>query len=279
LAFCLLFELRDENQRYGIYFLQSILSIFAFSRLNPRCWRGLERSQMTTEWLRLAAATIACLLVCAVLFRTVVFVMHSHAWGASLRLQILPSLLLLLIILGTLKLAKRNAGFSRIASVVCMGVLLMGFLAWIPTWLRFGLQSVPTDVTYSPGEASGLRHLRGLMAPDDRFATNKHDIDRLKPLPPLALSYGYSALTEHPVLLEGYLARGETAIPWFGTLQRDNELLFSTTNPETLRETAKTWQVRWLVARPGTDIALPKPLPPWLVEQNDSGALKIYRID
>jgi hypothetical protein len=55
--------------------------------------------------------------------------------------------------------------------------------------------------------------------------------------------------------------------------------MFSTTDPKTLRDIARTWNVRWLVARPGTDIALPKPLPGWLVEQQDTGDLKIYRVN
>jgi hypothetical protein len=58
----------------------------------------------------------------------------------------------------------------------------------------------------------------------------------------------------------------------------DNDLLFTTTDPQTLRNIAETWHARWLVARPGTDIALPSPLPSWLVEQQDWGDLKIYRI-
>ena len=51
----------------------------------------------------------------------------------------------------------------------------------------------------------------------------------------------------------------------FPALLRQNDLMFSTTDPETLRAIAKTWHVRWLVARPGT-ISLPRPLPPWLVQ-------------
>ena len=117
------------------------------------------------------------------------------------------------------------------------------------------------------------------MAPDERFATNKHTLDVSSLVPPIDRSYGYSALSERPVLLEGYLDRGETALPWFKTLLHDNDLLFSTTDPETLRDIARTWHVRWLVARPGTDISLPRPLPAWLVEQQDCGDLKIYRID
>ena len=47
-------NLETANERYGIYYLQSMLSIFAFSRLRPGCWRGVERSQWIAEWLRVA---------------------------------------------------------------------------------------------------------------------------------------------------------------------------------------------------------------------------------
>lgn len=71
----------------------------------------------------------------------------------------------------------------------------------------------------------------------------------------------------------------ETALPEFKSLLHDNDLMFSTTNPETMRDIASTWHVRWLVARPGTDIALARPLPSWLVAQQNCGDLKIYRIN
>jgi hypothetical protein len=63
------------------------------------------------------------------------------------------------------------------------------------------------------------------------------------------------------------------------TLLLGNDLIFKTNDPETVREIARAWRVRWLVARPGTDIALPRPLPVWLVEQQNCGDLKIYRIN
>ncbi|MFZ0304178.1 MAG: hypothetical protein WAL75_15915, partial [Terracidiphilus sp.] len=67
--------------------------------------------------------------------------------------------------------------------------------------------------------------------------------------------------------------------PWFNTLFHDNDLLFSTSDPATLRDIAGKWHVRYLVARTGTDIALPRPLPQWLNEQQNCGDLKIYRIN
>ena len=174
---------------------------------------------------------------------------------------------------------KRSSRFSMVASAVLMGVLMVGFLAWTTVWLRYGIGMVKTGVTYPPGEVRGLRRLGELMAPGERFATNKHSLGAESLAPPRERSYGYSALSERPVLLEGYLARGETFLPLFDTLLRDNDLLFTTTDPDTLRDIAKKWQVRFLVARPGTDIALPRPLPSWLIKQQGCGELKIYRID
>jgi hypothetical protein len=158
-----------------------------------------------------------------------------------------------------------------------MGVLSIGFLAWVTPWLNFGQGRMKMDVTLAPGEVQGLRQLRNLAAPDERFATNKHAISIMTA--DQYRSYAYAALAERPVLLEGYAYHSETANPDFKNLLFDNDLMFNTMDPETVRNLARKWHVRWLVARPGTDLALPRPLPTWLAEQKDSGDLKIYRID
>ena len=158
-----------------------------------------------------------------------------------------------------------------------MGVLLMGFLAWITPWLNFGMGRMKLDVTLSPGEVRGLNRLGRLAAPSELFATNKHSIAGAQGL--RERSYAYSALSERRVLLEGYEYRGVRSLPWFHNLLHDNDRLFNTADPQTLHDLAKTWHVRWLVARPGTDIALSRPLPGWLVEEPDCGDLRIYRVD
>jgi len=154
---------------------------------------------------------------------------------------------------------------------------MIGFLAWITPWLNFGMGRMKMDVTTSPGEVQGLKSLGELAARDERFATNKHDVD--SSANKSGRSYAYAALSERPVLLEGYLHHTQRDSPAFEALLHDNDLIFTTTDAATLRNLAKTWSVRWLVARPGTDIALPRPLPAWLVQQQNSGDLRIYRID
>jgi hypothetical protein len=277
LAFSLLVQFPRGEQRYGIYFLQSMFSIFAFSRLTSRFWRSVERSRWTTEWLTVAKKIMIILVTCAVLMRIVVYATHSQSWIASFRLQILPSLLLVLLLARTATLMKQSRRFSTVSSAILMGVLQIGFLAWITPWLNFGQGRMKMDITLTPGEVPGLYRLRELAAPSERFATNKHAVDSLASDP--ERSYAYAALSERPVLLEGYRYHSETALPGFYSLLQDNDLMFTSTDPETVHDIAKTWRIRWLVARPGTDIAMPRPLPTWLVEQHNCGDLRIYRID
>jgi hypothetical protein len=279
LAISLLLVLRDGGAYYGIYFLQPLISIFAFSRVTPGCWRGVERSQMIADWLRPAKTAMILLTAGGLLIGCVAFATHHHTGITHFGPKILLSFILLSLLAGISTLMKRSRQFSTVGSAILMGILMVGFLGWAPNWVRYGLGQVKSGITYGPGEVLGLRRLGELMTPGERFATNKHDPGAESLAPPNERSYGYSALSERPVLLEGYLSRGENLLPWFKTLLHDNDLLFSTIDPETVRSIAKTWHVRWLVARPGTDIALRRPLPAWLVEQQNCGDLRIYRID
>jgi hypothetical protein len=276
LSFSLLFHL-DGNERYGIYFLQSLFSIFAFSRVTVNFWRVPERTQWAVEWVTLAIKGIVLLIFCGVVIGIVAYVTKGSTGIEHFHLKIFLSFLLLLLLTGALALMKRSIRFSRIGSAVLTGVLLVGFLAWIAPWLNFGLGRMKMDVTLTPGEVQGLNRLRQLAAPNEEFATNKHAVDTLASN--RERSYAYGSLSGRPVLLEGYLYRGESALPGFSYLLRDNDLMFTTTDPETLRHIANSRRVQWLVARSGTDIALPRPLPAWIVQQQDCGDLKIYRID
>jgi hypothetical protein len=277
MLFFLLVHFKGGEEIYGVYFLQSMFSIFAFSRLTHGWWRSVERSQWTQDWLRLAAKGTFLLATCGVLIGIVAHARHGFAGIEYFRDKIFLSFLLFAILVGASMLMKRSRQFSTVASAMIMCVLLIGFLAWIPPWLNFGLGRMKMDVTLTPGEVQGLNRLDQLAAPGDQIATNKHEVDSLASH--RQRSYAYAALAEHPVLLEGLQYHTPAELPWFQNLVRDNDSIFSTTDPAVLRNITNAWGVRWLVARPGTDISLPRPLPPWLVEQPDSGTLKIYRID
>jgi hypothetical protein len=276
LSFKVVLHLRDNNEKYGLYFLQCMFSIFAFSRLTREWWRPIERCELMVDWLRLAKWGTLCLGLGGVLIGVVARVTHRHTEIHSFAIKVLLCFLTVVLILGILKLAKQGPAVQRPLSAVFTGVLLIGFLGWIPDWLNYGEGRMKLDVTLTPGEVRGLFRLRELDRQSDRFATNKHVNE--SSFNKAQRSYGYTALSERPVLLEGYLARGETFLPAFSQLLHDNELMFTTSDPETLHTLTEAYRVRWLVARPGTDIALSRSLPSWLVKQQDCGDLTIYQV-
>ncbi|MGA9471782.1 MAG: hypothetical protein WBV36_04920 [Terriglobales bacterium] len=267
----------DSNERYGMYYLDSMFSILAFSQLTSDWWRGTERARWITEWLRLTGKAVFFFITYALLMRVLDRLTHSDAWISYNRAQMVSLIVSGLVIAGALALMKWSPRSSMVVSATLMGVLMIGFLAWITPWLNFGMGRMKMDVTISPGEVKGLKRLGELAGRDERFATNKHDVDSLANKS--GRSYAYAALSERPVLLEGYFDHTRIDSPAFNALLHDNDLIFTTTDAETVRNLAKTWNVLWLVARPGTDIALPKPLPPWLVQQQNCGDLRIYRIE
>ncbi len=277
LMFYLLVQFHNGQESYGISFLQCMLSIFAFSMMTSESFHGSERTQLIAEWLELTKKGVIFLAPFGALVAILVYANHGHTGVPYFPIKVFLTFVLLLLLAGASALMKRSSGFATVGSTILMGVLMMGFLAWIAPWANYGLGRMKMDVTLSPGEVRGLKCLSKLGAPVERFATNKHDVPSIPDRP--MRSYAYAALAEHPVLLEGYLFHTQTESPAFKTLLRDNDLIFTTTDPEIVRALARAWRVRWLVARPGTDIALPRPLPAWLAEQQNCGDLKIYRID
>jgi hypothetical protein len=267
----------NGNERYGLYFLQAIFSIFAFAQLKPGFWRAGERAKWTGEWLRVVVGLLLVLAIGGVALGAAASLAHVHTDIPyfSVRLAIVVGLLVVLS--GLAWLHHRGGGLQRASSAVVMAVLAVGFLGWITPWLNYGMGRARRDVSLTPGEVQGLIRLRSVSSPGDLFATNKHAVDSL--VSQRERSYGYGALAERPVLLEGYLDHGVTMWSRFPALIANNDAIFTTIDPAMLRRLAESYHVRWLVARPGTDIALPRPLPQWLQEEPDTGSLKVYEIE
>jgi hypothetical protein len=277
LIFDIALHLYDDNERYGLYFLQALFSIFAFSRLNSSFWRAEQRKKWAASWLRLAGIGLAVFAGIALLARVVLFLVHTHPALTDLGKRAAAALLVAAVCLGLALLMRRNSRFASAASAVLMAVLAVGLFAWITPWLNFGLGRMNLGVSVSAAEVAGLHRLDRLAAPNERFATNRHDIDSLAKR--RARSYAYTAISERPVLVEGYLDRGLIQLPWLSSMLHDNDLMFTTTDPETLHRLTREYQVQWLVAKPGSDLALQRPLPPWLIEEQHTGSLKIYKVN
>ena len=116
-----------------------MFSIFAFSRLKSDWWRDTERARWVTEWLRLTGKAVLFFIAYAFLMRILDYITHSDAWISYNRAQIVSLILFGLLIAGMSALMKRSPRSSKVVSAALMGVLMVGFLAWVTPWLNFGL--------------------------------------------------------------------------------------------------------------------------------------------
>jgi hypothetical protein len=275
-CFGLFVKLPDGNQHYGFYYLDCMMSLLAFCRIPSHPWRVAVRTRLTSEWFSIARIGMLVLAVSGVILAGVSAVMHRHTGVKAFVPKLLLTVLLFAVLAAVEAWMRRHAAGSMKIATVTMAILLLGFFAWIAPWTDFAMGHMQMDVTLSPGEVQGLARFRVLSHAGEEFATNEHAIATLAERK--ERSYAYMSLSERPVLLEGYLDRGVEYLPWFSAMQSDNALLFTTTDPNQLHQIADRWHVRWLVARPGTDISLGRPLPPWLIPQTDTGSLKIYEV-
>ena len=134
LSFFLLVHFKYGEESYGMCFLQSMFSIFAFSRMTPGSWRGVERAKWIEEWLRLAKKGTLLLATCGALIGIVGYVTQGSAGIDFFRIKVAVSFLLFVLLASTSAMMKRSRRFSTIGSTVIMCVLLTGFLAWIPPY-------------------------------------------------------------------------------------------------------------------------------------------------
>lgn len=277
LSFYLLVHFKNGEEIYGVYFLQSVFSIFAFSRLPYGFWRGAKRSEVIAEWLRLGAVVALIALLSGILSGAIGYA-TTHAAGITyFRLKIAAIIVLFGFMVVASAMVKRNRGLSMALSAALMVILSTGFLAWVAPWSNFGLGRMKMNVPLTAGEVRSLTSFKHFAAPGERFATNKHIASNVATH--LERSYAYAPFAEHPVLVEGFLYHQLMTIPGFDGLLQDNDAMFTTSDPQKLHDLCRKWGVQWLVARPGTDIELQRPLPSWLVEEQNSGDLKIYRVN
>lgn len=138
-------------------------------------------------------------------------------------------------------MVKRRACYALPGSAVLMGDERISGLG--PGFVIYGWGRVKASITYEPAEVRGLARLREIMAQPDRFATNRDALDVESLAPP-----------NIPCFSRDTCLAVNMRSQWFSTRLRDNDLLFSAKDAETMLHIARTWDVRRLVARPGTGL-------------------------
>lgn len=283
LGFCLFSllvkDLHWGNERYGLCFLQALMSLFAFSALAIHV-EGMEnRSSSFSLSFMSSISYIYIILGLIFLFPLVLegFRIISNIQkisGKSLYLVIIVCLSAVfgsLLIIGPL---KKSIIACKILMAAIAIVYSLGFFAWITPWVNYNLMRMGMDIEISSGELVGLKRLRSLSDQGDLFATNHHSIKSI--ISRQERSYSYMALSERPAFLEGW-QYGECLEPLFQTIKDQNDLIFKTNDQLIVKSIIERYLIKYIVTKPGTDINL-LPIPKWLELEPNTGSLKIYRV-
>ena len=281
----------DGHQRRGIKFLETILSVFAFVALAEpvNAYMKRKRAELDAFWDDLMgilfSSGVIFLLVASVAY-TMERTRNNPDTGTlwHLKITIICSLLVVMSSWLIRSLIKKNLNIALLVKAGMVAVFFWGGLAWIPSWLNYGLGRMKLDIRVSKGEVDGLRRLRVLSKHSDLIATN-HQLVSSTPLSqsdftkmiPRNIFYTYSALLERKVLLEGW-DYGEKYQPIFSKVKRDNDVLFNTTNPDEAHAIVQRYRINYLIARPGTDVLFADGAKAWLRLLPYTGTLKVYEV-
>jgi hypothetical protein len=132
------------------------------------------------------------------------------------------------------------------------------------------------NVTISRGEVQGLELLRKISAKGELICTNQHSLTGFKSSPERSCAYG--ALSERPVLIEGWQYAGLENTPGFEKVFRENELVFTSSQLDLVKAIIEKYRIKYVVVRPGTILSIASNLPNWLKEIQNAGSLKIYHV-
>ena len=128
LSFYLFLKLGGGNQHYGIYYLECMLSIFAFSRLKFGFWRSAELRALMQTWFRIAVKGMLLLTLTALALGLLAFTTHQHTGVNSFALKLAISTATLLFLAAGAALIKRGGRTALVVTSGATAVLLLGFL-------------------------------------------------------------------------------------------------------------------------------------------------------
>jgi hypothetical protein len=229
------------NDRYGFSFLQSIYSISGFALLGV----AMEKARSgASPWSWLTKRIARTGLWSGLLFLVISLV---GLLGFAMAWKRLDKVLVgsLAVIMASFLLLHMPRGYRPqvIGSVVGICVLV-GSFAWVPTFLNFGFDELNVRVDLRSSEVAALRKIREESGERDVIATNHHSIESIPSRP--ERSYGYRALSERPVLLEGW-QYGEKFHNRYAEIKKDNESIFNSKSCVEVNNVLKKYNVKYII--------------------------------
>ncbi len=270
------------DDHYGLYFAQATLSLLAgpllltlFPPLSAGTGGIVNAALLLLQGTRRIALPFA---VVAALGLTISATVGSNSsieltYGFKVALA-LAFFATVASVFGVYMLKWNRIRLQKFLGGAVVTVYAVGFLAWLPAWLNFGFDRAQFTVQLSPAVTNNLSSLVPRIDPDALIATNKESISTIPTRP--ERSYGYFALLERQVLLEGW-RYGELFHPLFSEIKQDNATLFSTKNEEKFKTIVDRYGIDYVIAMPDTDISLAPPYPIWLHRIPDIG-IAVYKV-
>ena len=274
----------DFDSRYGFLYAQGVLNIFSFAWLTSPLHAAIDRnwSEVFSEVqkvIRIVLISGVVFLICAITFHFIYRNIYSDSSDMSLsaiRTIKYSSVLVLFSAVGLLLFNK--SGIWKPLLTTCMICLYsFGFTAWVTDWENYGLGRQKKDITMSKGEVYGLEVLREVSHKGDMLATNQHSLS-LQNQNKVNRSFGYEALSERPVFIEGWDYSSIRNTETFKNMLKDNELIFTSNDAASIKSVIDKYRIKYIVAKPGTDLDISNALPHWLTKIENTGSLNIYSV-
>ncbi len=274
----------DFDSRYGFLYAQGILNIFSFAWLTSPLYAAIDRnwSEVFSEVqkvIRMVLISSLVFLICAITLHFIYRNIYSDSSDMSLsaiRTIKYSAVVVLFSSLGLLLFNKSGIWKPLLTTcIVCL--YLSGFAAWVTDWEDYGLGRQKKDITMSKGEVYGLEVLRKVSHKGDMVATNQHSLLVLNQNK-ANRSFGYEALSERPVFIEGWDYSPVRNTETFKNMLKDNELIFTSNDAASIKAVIDKYHIKYIVAKPGTDLDISNALPQWLTKIENTGSLKIYSV-
>jgi hypothetical protein len=277
MIFILVKPVGSSDNRYGLVILLRLLSMMTYIAVSyplRRLIRGDSKVlYQETVYFFIILKKLSLLFAGILFISSLILVLRNSPNGIMFFFYVLIPIFTAFLSMILLALFNKSQWFQIITYASLLLLFFLGQQLSYLGFMQYGVDESEETIYLSSGEYQGLKALKGISDENDIIATNKHDIPER---PGSKKSYVYFPVLERRILLEGYnfWEDSETIFP---TIKHHNDLLFSTTDPEIMKNIIDKYGIDFLVYRPETSLNVSE-IPTWLKELKDMGSITVYEV-
>jgi hypothetical protein len=170
-------------------------------------------------------------------------------------------------------------GFRSFANLALAALLVASSTGWIPVVACLGWNRGDVSIEVDAPRVETLSWLRRELPPDALVATSHSSLPGVTRRP--ERSAVYSALSSRYMLLEGWeygAGRRASSYQIYPDVKSDNDLVFTGTNSETVRQAVRRQHVSHIVIEPGESLGFQPESVDWLRRLSTAGSLTVYEV-